>query len=120
MTDTNKPYNIYPKLTFTSVTGLHRIIFEVDYKRKEALINRIDIKFEYPVGLAVLLKKISKELKEKNIERIIQQINKNDWKVLQKQNIFKYINEKATFINIYSETEQFPEAFMKGLGFVDI
>jgi hypothetical protein len=122
MSDNRKYYNVYPQLTFTSITGIHNIIFEVDYKRKEVLLNTMDIKPDSPVELALLLKRISKELKEKKIDRVIQQIKKNEWDELKKQNFFKYINEneRFNFINIYTETELFPEAVMKGLGFVDI
>ena len=121
----NKNYitgNTNPKLTFTSQTRIHSIIFEMDYKRKEALVNTMNIASESPVELVILLKKISKELKEKNIDRIIQQVSNNEWLELKKQGIFKYINKNTyfNFINVYTETEMFPEAVMKGLGFVDI
>lgn len=111
--------DINPKLTFTSQTGIHTLIFELDEKRNEALINTMDIKFESPVELVILLKNISKELKEKNIVRIIQQVNKNEWFYLKQHNIFKFINEndRFDFVNIYCDTELFAEAVMKGLGY---
>ena len=82
----------------------------------------MDINLDSPVELAILLKKISKELKEKKINRIIQQVSANEWPELKKQGIFKHINENTrfNFINIYTETEIFPEAVMKGLGYVDL
>ena len=125
MTDTYKHYisgTENPKLTYTSQIGTHSIILEIDTKRREALVNTMDIKLESPVELTLLLKKISCDLKEKKIDRIIQQVSENEWIELKRQGIFKYINENTRFkfINIYSETELFPEAVMKGIGFVDI
>lgn len=111
----------YPKLTFTSQLGYHTLIFEIDEKRNEALVNTMDIKLESPVDLAILLKTISKELKEKNIFRIVQQVDKTEWVYLKQQDIFKYINEndRFDFVNIYCDIDLFAEAVMKGLGFVD-
>lgn len=110
------------KLTFVSNTGIHKLIFELDISRQEALLDTIDIKYEAPVELALLLKDIGKQLKEKKIERIIQQINNNDWVYLKQQGYFRYesTNKLYNYINISCETDRFAEAVMKGLGFVDL
>lgn len=115
-------YNI-PTIEYASLTNKHKIIFKVDYKRHEALIDTMDIKNDSPVELAILLINICKDMKEKKIERIIQQIYEDDWKnILERDGIFKLINKnnQYNFVNVYVEIEKFPQGVMKALGFDDI
>lgn len=107
-------------VTYKSVLGTHKITVELDIVRKEALINNIDIEYHSPVELTVLLKNMVNELKKIDIRHIIQQVTKDDWiNVLKDDKIFSFINENKIygFINLKCEIDKFPEAVMKGLGY---
>jgi hypothetical protein len=109
-------------LTFYSSLKNHFIKVEMDISRKEILINTLNISTHSPSELALMLKHIVFELKNKDIEFVIQQVTKSDWEtILKPLNIFTYINEntKYDYISIKCPIDKFPEAVMKGLGFRD-
>lgn len=111
------------ELTFTSEMKTHSIIVELDMITKEALINDMQIQYSSPVELALLLKKMITELKKINIHFIIQQVTESDWlQILKPLNIFIFVNKNKTygFLNIKCPIDDFPEAVMKALGFVDL
>lgn len=115
--------NGYIKMTFTSVMKAHNIAMELDLNRHEALINDMKIQSYAPVELTVLLKNIVMELKKLNIHYIIQQVTKSDWiNILRPYRLFTFVNENKTYgyLNVKCKIDNFPEAVMKGLGFVDI
>lgn len=107
-------------IEFVSVQKTHKIKIEIDTARHEAMINDIQINFESPVELAMLLKFMCDELEKIHIKNIVQQVNEHDWDTILK-NIkhFKLINknDRYNFLNVGCEVKNFPEAFMLGLGF---
>jgi hypothetical protein len=114
-------YN-YPMAIFTSSLKNHTIKVEIDVSNREILINTMTIENHSPVELVIMLKKMVTEMKKINIAFVIQQVNKDDWfNILRDQNIFTFVNEneKYGFINIKCPIDKFPEAVMKSLGFED-
>lgn len=112
----------YPTAVFVSDLKSHSITMELDSIRHEALVSEMKIKYENPVELAMLLKRIVLELKKYNINFVIQQVTKDDWfSVLKEHGIFQFVNENKIykFYNIKCELERFPEAVMKALSFTD-
>jgi hypothetical protein len=113
----------YLTTTFTSDLKSHSIALEYDFIRHEALVSEMNIKYQNPVELAILLKNIVNELKRYNIKHIIQQVSYSDWNdILKEHNIFQLVNENKIhgFYNVKCELERFPEAVMKALSFTDL
>jgi len=105
-------------MTFNSLTNKHKIIVEImDYS---ALINTMEITFEEPVELSILLTDMCKKLKENNIKLVIQQVDENDWyNILKPLGYFEFVNQNEEFkyINVSVLIDVFPIAVMTSLGY---
>jgi hypothetical protein len=111
------------KLTFTSPRKSHHIRVELDIGRHEALVDEMKIEFHSPVELTLLLKAMVTELKKIQIHYIIQQVSRDDWfHILRDQKIFSLVNVNMQyhFLNVRCEIDRFPLAVMKGLGFKEM
>ena len=107
-------------IEFTSLTKSHILRLEIDKEHKQALINDISIDYHSPVELAVMIKQAATQLKLSGIDEIIQQVQPDDWKnILINIKEFRYINknEQHNFFNIACNVDDFPVAFMKGIGY---
>ena len=113
----------YQTITFTSSLKVHSIKVEIDIPRQEILINTMDIQPHSPVELTLMLKKLVYEMKKLNILFVLQQVTTSDWEsILKTQHIFTFVNKNIQhdFITVKCSIDQFPEAVMNALGFVDL
>jgi hypothetical protein len=106
-------------ITFNSILKNHSIIVELDMKRKQALINTMNIGDPSTITeFAVLLKKMSSYLKEtNNITTIVQQISKDDWiNIIEPLKKFELIEDNNEFITAICPIYNFPETVLKAIG----
>lgn len=110
----------YPMMKFHSVMRGHTIAMEIDISKKQALVNNMEIKYDSPIELALLLKKIETELAKINITTIVQQVTFEDWEtILKNLAIWKIIeeNKEREFITVVCSIDKFAEAVMTALGY---
>jgi len=94
--------------------------FELDIKRKEALVSNIEIDGDQQVDLALTIRNACRELEDKyQISNIIQQIQSADLEEIKKIKYFRIVNynNRYDFYNVICDVKDFPIAFMEGLGF---
>lgn len=115
--DNQQIINIFHKFNPKSNNEL---IFELDYIQCQALVNKININYNEPILFLLMLKESISKMKQRGIREVVQQVYKNEWlDILTHIEQFKYINTNDVygFVNVICDIDNFPCAFMKGIGF---
>ncbi len=112
-------FSSYEIKQYSSSTNEQNIEFELHRDSKEALMCGINIDYDSPVELALMIKSACLDLQEHDIIKVIQQVSPEDWEQLKKNNLFQFINsnEIYNYVNIGCDIDKFHIAFMNGLGF---
>lgn len=108
----------YPMITVNSLREIHKITFELDPQRSQALVNSMDIEYHSPVELVMMLNYACDLLNQSNIKQILQQVTHDDWdNVLKSDKLFKKIISNDDFVTVSCDINNFSESVMKALGF---